>query len=67
VRDIPDNNNHILQRVLLFEHIIRRKQWAWIRNLLFELVPSYNPSFQEGMNFDMTRSKPGNLSGRNAS
>jgi FlaA1/EpsC-like NDP-sugar epimerase len=66
VRDIPDNENHVLQRVLLFEQIIRRKQWAWIRNLLYELVPSYNPSFQEEVHDDGARSGSGQLTGRNA-
>jgi len=25
----------------LFEDFIQQKQWAWIRNLLMDLVPSY--------------------------
>ena len=46
-KDTLNNNGSILQDVMRFEDIIREKQWAWIRNLLFDLVPSYNPSYQE--------------------
>jgi FlaA1/EpsC-like NDP-sugar epimerase len=40
------SNDHeqILKKVELFEDIIQDKKWAWIRNLLMNLVPSYNPS-----------------------
>jgi FlaA1/EpsC-like NDP-sugar epimerase len=45
VKDMSSNNEHILQNVMLFEEIIQKKQWAWIYNLLVDLVPSYNPSY----------------------
>jgi FlaA1/EpsC-like NDP-sugar epimerase len=45
VKDMSSNNEHILQNVMLFEEIIQKKQWAWIYNLLMDLVPSYNPSY----------------------
>jgi len=48
VKDISHNYEQILQRVMLFEDVIQKKQWAWIRNLLLDFVPTYNPSY----NFD---------------
>jgi FlaA1/EpsC-like NDP-sugar epimerase len=39
-----DAGSSVLGKVMLFEGVIRRKQWAWIRNLLYDLVPSYDPS-----------------------
>lgn len=44
-KDITNNHENILQHVLLFEDIIQKREWAWIRNLLFDIVPSYNPSY----------------------
>lgn len=40
-------SGHVLEKVKLFEDFIRNKQWAWIRNLLMELVPSFQQSSQE--------------------
>ena len=44
-KDITNNHENILQHVLLFEDIIQKREWAWIRNLLFDLAPTYNPSY----------------------
>lgn len=44
-KDVNNNHENILMDIILFEDIIQQRQWAWIRNLLFELVPSYNPSY----------------------
>ena len=44
-KDITNNHENILQNVLLFEDIIQKREWARIRNLLFDLLPSYNPSY----------------------
>ncbi len=48
VRDNVNNYAHVLGKVMLFEDIIKRRQWAWIRNLLHDIVPSYNPSYATG-------------------
>ncbi len=38
-------NESVLHKVSLFEEVIKRQQWAWIRNLLKDFVPSYNPAY----------------------
>ncbi len=54
VKDNSNNYESVLGKVMLFDDIIRRKQWAWIRNLLYDLVPSYELSFgKEDVSFDM--------------
>jgi len=40
-RDSSNNHGNVLEKVKLFEDFIQQKQWAWIRNLLMDLVPSY--------------------------
>ncbi|MEK6527555.1 MAG: nucleoside-diphosphate sugar epimerase/dehydratase [Nitrospirota bacterium] len=44
-KDMTNNNEHILGNLMVFEDIIRKKQWAWISNLLLDFVPTYNPSY----------------------
>jgi len=48
VKNSLNVQDNILREIMLFEDIIKKEQWAWIRNLLFDLVPSYNPSFALG-------------------
>ncbi len=40
------NEEGVLKKITLFEDLIRQRQWAAIRNLLVDLVPSFNPSHQ---------------------
>lgn len=40
-RDSSSHHGNVLEKVKLFEDFIQQKQWAWIRNLLMDLVPSY--------------------------
>jgi len=53
-KDTVNNYEQILQNVLLFEDIIQKKQWAWIRNLLLDFVPTYNPSYNYGSELNVT-------------
>ncbi|RJQ53951.1 MAG: polysaccharide biosynthesis protein [Nitrospiraceae bacterium] len=46
-RDSNGGNGHILDNVSMFEEVIKNRQWAWIRNLLMNCVPSYNPAVSE--------------------
>jgi FlaA1/EpsC-like NDP-sugar epimerase len=46
-KDSSNNDENILNKILLFEDIIQNNQWATIRNLLMDLVPSYNQSCQD--------------------
>ncbi|MBI5740371.1 MAG: polysaccharide biosynthesis protein [Nitrospirae bacterium] len=46
-KDLNGGNGYILDSIPLFEEVIKNRQWAWIRNLLMNYVPSYNPSLQE--------------------
>ncbi len=42
--DVTNDNGHILEKVALFEDLIEQNKWAAIRNLLNDLVPSYQQS-----------------------
>ncbi|MEW6408954.1 MAG: nucleoside-diphosphate sugar epimerase/dehydratase [Nitrospirota bacterium] len=53
VKDMSNNDEHILKKVMLFENVIQRKQWAWIRNLLKDFVPTYNPSYNHASILDV--------------
>jgi FlaA1/EpsC-like NDP-sugar epimerase len=50
VKNNLNNNEDILRKITFFEKIIKNKQWAQIRNLLFDLVPSYSPSYNSESN-----------------
>lgn len=47
VKDNMNGQYNILNEVKQFEEIIKNRQWGSIRNLLYDLVPTYNPSCYE--------------------